>query len=309
VSIQRIALKEIIMFADIRIGQPARFGSLSVFPLFTEESHPVDYVLSDEAIGVGTVTVAEISPQGSVPDLTVENKGERRALFLEGDQLVGAKQNRILNLTVLIPGQTKLTIPVSCVEAGRWHRTSASFSSSCHGSPYRLRHNLKSSVTRSLREKRGHRSDQGQVWADVREQQKSLGVRSDTSALEDTYKKYEDKLAEAKKALQYVPGSYGLVVALGPKIITVDLFDKPETCEKVWSRFLSGMVLDALAEEKEGSPEPDQVGQLINELRQAPWAQTQTVGEGQEYRVEFQGKIGSVLLLDGSLIHGSVMCG
>jgi hypothetical protein len=297
------------MFADIRIGQPARFGSLTLFPLFAEETHPVDYVLSEEAMAAGTVTVSEVSQQGSVPDLTVENKGDRRALFLEGDQLVGAKQNRILNLSVLIPAQTKLTIPVSCVEAGRWHRISPSFSSSHYGSPYRLRHSLKSSVTRSVREKRGHRSDQGQVWEDVRIQQVALDVSSGTSALEDTYNKYEDKLAEAKEVLQYVPGACGLVVALGPQIVTADLFDKPATCEKVWSRLLGGMVLDAFAEGKEGSPEPDQVEHLINEVRNAAWTQTPTVGEGQEYRVEFQGKIGSTLLLDGTLVHGSVVCG
>jgi hypothetical protein len=69
------------------------------------------------------------------------------------------------------------------------------------------------------------------------------------------------------------------------------------------------MVLDAFAEGKEGSPEPDQVEHLINEVRNAAWTQTPTVGEGQEYRVEFQGKIGSTLLLDGTLVHGSVVCG
>ena len=212
-----------------------------------------------------------------------------RALFLEGEQLVGAKQNRILNTSVLVPAQARLTIPVSCVEAGRWNRTSAFFSSSQHGSPYHLRHGLKSSVTRSLKEKRGHRSDQGQVWEEVRKQQDALGVSSGTSALADTYDKYEKNLAEAQQALQYVPGACGMVIALGPQIVTADLFDKPATCEKVWGRLLSGLVLDALVEVKAGpSPEPDQVTQLLNEVRNAAWTQTETVGEGQEYRGRVQ---------------------
>jgi hypothetical protein len=229
-------------------------------------------------------------------------------LFLEGDQLVGAKQNRILNTSVLVPAQARLTLPVSCVEAGRWHRTSAFFSSSKQGSPYRLRHGLKSSVTRSLKEKRGHRSDQGQVWDEVRKQQEILGVSSGTSALADTYEKYKEHLEEAKEAMKYVPGACGLVVALGPEIVTADLFDKPETCEKVWDRFLSGLVLDALVEAKAGdSPQPDQVKELLNELRNASWTQAETIGEGQEYRADFKGRIGSALLVDGSLVHGSVI--
>jgi hypothetical protein len=305
----RTAYKEIIMFTDIRIGQPARFGSLTVFPLLSEEIKPVDYLLSDVAMATGTVTVSEVSQQGSVPDLTVENKGERRALFLEGEQLIGSKQNRILNTSVLVPALAKLKIPVSCVEHGRWHRTTAFFSSSKVGSPYRLRYGLKGSVTRSLREKRGHRSDQTQVWEDVRKQQESLGVSSDTSALNDTFDKYEKNLAEAKEALQYIAGACGLAIALGSKIVTIDLFDKPATCEKVWSRLLSGIVLDALVEGPGGdSPEQGQLAQLLDEVQLHPWTKTATVGEGQEFRTEFDGKVGSALMLDGSLVHGSVIC-
>jgi transposase len=46
------------------------------------------------------VTVQEVSEGGSVPDLLVENSGDTRVLFLEGEELVGAKQNRILNTSV-----------------------------------------------------------------------------------------------------------------------------------------------------------------------------------------------------------------
>jgi hypothetical protein len=298
------------MLTDIRIGPSARFGPLTVFPLFCEANRPVEYVLSDEGIEAGTVTVGEVSQQGSVPELIVENKGLCRALFLEGEQLVGAKQNRILNTSVLVPAHAKLTIPVSCVEAGRWRRTSAYFTPSKHVSPYHLRHALKGSVTRSLKAKLGHRSDQGQVWEEVRQQQEALSVESGTSALADTYEKYEQNLAEAQQAMQYVPGACGLAVAIGPQVVTADIFDKPATCEKVWNRLLSGLVLDALADPQAGgSPDPVQVRQFLDETRSAAWAQTGAVGEGEELRAEFGGKVGSALLLGGALVHGSVVAG
>ena len=81
---------------------PVRHASLSVFPLFTELSSEVDYLLADEAIAAEAVIVKEVSESGSVPDLLVENKGDARVLFLEGEELVGAKQNRILNTSVLV---------------------------------------------------------------------------------------------------------------------------------------------------------------------------------------------------------------
>ena len=62
-----------------------------------------------------------------MPELMVENKGDMRVLFIEGEELVGAKQNRILNTSILVPAKSKTKIPVSCVERGRWRYHSPMF--------------------------------------------------------------------------------------------------------------------------------------------------------------------------------------
>ena len=156
-------------FPGIRVGNPICHESLIVFPLFAEPNGQVDYLLSDEAIQAGSVTVQEVSEGGSVPDLLVENNGDTRVLFLEGEELVGAKQNRILNASVLLPARSKIKIPVSCVERGRWAYKSRQFGSGGRHSPSKLRHTLKSSVSeyRLNRQGAGHRSDQGKVWEEV----------------------------------------------------------------------------------------------------------------------------------------------
>ena len=35
-----------------------------------------------------------------------------------------------------------------------------------------------------------------------------------------------------------------MAVAIGEKIVALDVFDKPSTCQKVWDRMLSGVVFD-----------------------------------------------------------------
>jgi len=45
--------------------------------------------------------------------------GDLPLLLLDGEQLVGAKQNWIMNMTVLVAAHTAVTIPVSCVERVR----------------------------------------------------------------------------------------------------------------------------------------------------------------------------------------------
>src|SRR5207249_3998616 len=66
------------------------------------------------------VTIGEVSAAGEVPALSVVNDADRPVLLLDGEELVGARQNRILNTTVLVAAQATLRIPVSCVEQGRW---------------------------------------------------------------------------------------------------------------------------------------------------------------------------------------------
>jgi hypothetical protein len=59
--------------------------------------------------------VTDVSEAGSVPFLTVANRADRPLLLLDGEELIGAMQNRILNTTVLMDAHTEVTIPVSCV--------------------------------------------------------------------------------------------------------------------------------------------------------------------------------------------------
>ena len=142
-----------VALPEIRVGDPLRHESLSVFPLFSATIGDVDYRLSEPALADESLLVEEVDEGGSVPDLLVENKGDVRVLFLEGEELIGAKQNRILNTSVLVAAHSKIKIPVSCVEQGRWRYKSRYFGSSGSHSPSKLRRALKASVSRSVKEK------------------------------------------------------------------------------------------------------------------------------------------------------------
>jgi len=300
-----------VAFPQVRVGEPVRFKTLAVFPLFTEPNGAVDYVLADEAIRDQLLTVQEVSEGGSVPELLVENKGDLRVLFIEGEELVGAKQNRILNTSVLVAAKSRTKIPVSCVEHGRWGYKSKFFASSGSHTPSKLRYALKSSVASSLRDSGTRHSDQGEVWHQVEMCQTVHAVNSDTMAMSDTFDAYKDQVAEFQQNLKYVDGASGMAVVIGGKVVGCDLFDKPSTCRKVWDRLLSGLVFDAL-EAKEASPaaETSQVDQLLATTSHAAWQPTEPIGEGDEFRAELEhGEQASALTFHDSLVHGSVLVG
>jgi hypothetical protein len=295
-------------FPTIRVADSISHESISIFPLEAEAESKVDYVLSDEALGAGTVTVEEVGEAGSVPELVVNNQTDNLVLFLEGEELRGAKQNRVLNTSVLVAANSKIKIPVSCVERGRWRYTSRLFASGgSHGSS-KLRHILKQSVLKSVQEGRGHSSDQGEIWKEVDRQRESLGTSSATGAMADTYEAYKDRLAEFRERLKYVEGATGLAVAVGKKIVSVDLFDKPSTCRKVWDRLLTGVIMDALeAGPVEERVEKMDTEKLLRTLRDSSWEQTKAVGEGDEFRCGSEDKHASVLVYNGTVVHGSLV--
>ncbi len=297
-----------VALPEIRVGQALRYEALTVLPLFTSQASGLEYLVSDEALEGGSVAVEEVSEAGSVPTLTVDNRGDTLVLFIEGEELRGARQNRVLNTSVLAAAKKKTTIPVSCVERGRWDYKTRNFGASGTRSSTSILFAIKSSVAKSLKEDRGHRSDQGEVWAEVDRVQSALGTASPTSALSDTYDSYRQRISEFQEKLPYVEGAAGLAVAIGEKIVALDLFDKPATCRKVWNRLLSGLVLDALeAQPSDARVEVSQVERLLATVSSLPWEKADSVGEGEEYRASTDGLLASALVYQGAPVHASAV--
>ena len=121
-----------------QLGEAVEHRGIVVTPLFPRRDPVTAYITLDEAVPHG-LRVTETSASGSVPELALHNPLEENVLLYDGEELVGAKQNRILNVSVLCAAKASLTIPVSCVEEGRWRDMSASFAVAPHNAHPELR--------------------------------------------------------------------------------------------------------------------------------------------------------------------------
>ncbi|MBZ5585560.1 MAG: hypothetical protein LAQ30_25845, partial [Acidobacteriia bacterium] len=171
--------------STIALGEPRHFRNLTLFPLLRPEPAQAapDYLLADEAIARGLARVTELGGGGSVPELRFENDSDFPVLLVDGEELVGAKQNRVLNLTVLAPAKAALVIPVSCVEAGRWRPETAAFRLATHLMYSQARAARVRDVTASMRAGGGRRSDQSAVWEDIAAKAERLDAPSPTAAM------------------------------------------------------------------------------------------------------------------------------
>src|SRR3954447_21397409 len=104
--------------APLVVGEPDVAGPLAVFPLFGPSAR-FEYQSFAQGSAHG-VSIKEIPGGGSVNDLIVTNPTGLPVLLFEGEEVLGAQQNRTFDVSVLIPEHSTLQVPVSCVEAGRW---------------------------------------------------------------------------------------------------------------------------------------------------------------------------------------------
>ena len=165
----------------------------------------------EEALADGSLNVTEVSAAGHVPELRVKNSGATPVLILDGEELVGAKQNRIVNVTVLVPPQSETVIPVSCIEAGRWAYSRPGFTAAGRVLNQKIRSRKAESVSKNLKKHRRRFSDQGAVWDGVSETLFSLGVRSPTQSLSDSFESRTDAIGEFLEAFRLQPGQIGVI--------------------------------------------------------------------------------------------------
>ncbi|MCG3775344.1 MAG: hypothetical protein JW395_2176 [Nitrospira sp.] len=162
----------------ISFGSPQTFRNLAVVPLLDPSLPAAGWLTLDDALARGVTEITEVSEAGSVPQLRLLNRGDQAVFLLDGEELVGAKQNRILNLSILVPGKTNLEIPVSCVEQGRWSWRSGGFSSADRVIYAKLRRSNAEAVSESLASANNRRGDQGSVWNSIASKSLRRSVQS-----------------------------------------------------------------------------------------------------------------------------------
>ncbi|MFH0979919.1 MAG: DUF6569 family protein [Planctomycetota bacterium] len=257
-----------------------------------------------EAFASQALKVTEVTAQGSVPELYAVSESETCILILDGEELVGAKQNRILNTDVLLRPRSKTKIPVSCVEQGRWHHVRPDFVVGSQAPPA-MRARKLSSVSRSLRESGQARSDQGEVWEGVGELLCAMGTPSETAAMADAFRQRQDDLGEFVRGLPCPEEAVGVMVMINERFTCVDLFDRPRTLQQVWPRLVSGYAADAIAQA--AAPVLDETSvvgaAILDRLRQAECVACAGVDLGEDWRFETPELLGSALVVEGAALH------
>ncbi len=285
----------------IQLGEPVEHRGIVIAPLFPRSDLRATYVTLDEALPLG-FAVTEVDAAGSVPELAVENPLDSAVLLYDGEELIGAKQNRILNVSVLVGARSKTRIPVSCVEQGRWSSRSARFGAASYTAYPELRRR-KAQTLLAAPLARG--TAQSGVWESVADKARAHEAHSPTGAQADIFAKRYDDLRSLGEAFPLQAGQAGALLAIGDRLC-LDYVSRPAAFARLYPKLLSGYLLDAV-ERLDG--EPAGSGELVGFLEaaaEAPRSRRPSEALGDDVRLAGENVVGSGLELDGELLQLSV---
>lgn len=273
------------LIEGVRAGEPQRAGGLTLIPLMaaTEQvKRQTGYLPLEVALRRQLVEVTE-QARATVPELVATSTADEPVVLVGGEQVIGGLQNRVLNTTILVAAHAVQPIPVTCVEAGRWHDAGADYGSytsprgdnvtdnigniaqgpgsatpherakartfsSDEAAYASLRRMHSKSVTASLTSGGGHRSDQGAVWGEVSARMTSTNSYSPSSAMDTLYKSPEraSKLAETMAELKRPEGALGFVAVLGDAVLGAELFSDEALADAYWEKLARSYAVEAL---------------------------------------------------------------
>ena len=234
------------ILANVTLGEARSAGSLSVVPIFGDLPLGPRYITLGEAIEAEVLDVTEVDEGGVVGALRARNTGTRAVLILDGEELLGAKQNRVLNTTVLIGAGSTVDLPVSCTERGRWHYESYLFSDSGHVAEHRVRAAARMSVTENVRTFGSMQSDQSSVWSEVDRLGVEHALRSPTAAMRDVVEHRRADVDRLIGSLHAEAGQRGLLAVVDGAVLGFDLVSRPEAYARLHDRILRCYALGAL---------------------------------------------------------------
>lgn len=299
--------KLINLLDKLQFGEVQNFKNLTIMPFHYKNGNKLEYISLEKALEKEMISIKEISEGGSVPELFVANDSDVKVLLLDGEELIGAKQNRVLNTTILLDVKTSTKIPVSCVEAGRWQYKNRFFSSAERTMPSSMKFAKNISVTKELKESEGksYRSDQGEVWRAVACLSMDYKFTSPTGAMSDVYDYKKEDIDEYIKSFASIENQNGMIIFINNNLAGVEYISYQKCFAELYNKLLKGYIMDALTVKKNNDNQDfdSMRNELFDKIKKGEINTFKSVGMGEDNRIESDGLTASFLYVEDEIVH------
>ena len=278
---------------DIELLKPQVHENLAIIPLKSKRNY-IDILSLKKGIELELVEVKECE-QSTVNTLIVKNNSVTPLLLIDGEEVVGGDQNRIVNSTILIDGKSEMKIPVSCTEKGRWAYKSE-FKQSNYIANYNTRR-AKEYASRST----GHY--QNVIWSSINSLEVENNFASPTSAMEESYEHLKANHEKIISEFKIEPEQNGVLIIVGGEIKGFELFLNSEIYREFHEKILKSYLIDSKIENKTFTINVDAAQGIINNAFASSFEKRETVSLEDAYEFENSEGLGSLYTYQNKIIH------
>jgi hypothetical protein len=200
-------------------------GNIAMVQMNTLKGEGFGFLTAAPAIDSGALEIREVKQEGAVNTLLAVNHTAQYYLLTDMDLLTGAKQNRVVNTSVLVAPHSKQEVNVSCVERSRWSYNSPTFSSA----PGILDTKMRAAKADSLKKdkKEVTAETQSRIWGMINEEMVSNHILSETEDY-TTILESRSEMQESRVKFLLAQNCNGLAVFEGKNLVSFDIFGNRE---------------------------------------------------------------------------------
>ena len=290
---------------NFEVGEPKQKNNIVVFFLSSKEHTNYDLLSFPYAMKNNLAEVKEVNEKGSIGNLKLSNKSDKKLLVLGSEILLGnkLKQDRVVDETVIVPENSTTTLRVSCCEKNRW---SPSVSENISLSETLLFSKARTNNADDVYNSKYNKANQFRVWEDIDEKFEEDETRSFTNSIEEIYKKRRNNVEEIVKYFSPGEDDIGVVIGIGSRLVSMDVFSSKKHLSDYLPRLIRSVALDSF--KKNGYKTFLKTKDVYKFLRMVEHSdkriynyKTETLGDYLRFNDRFV--TGAVLTLEQKTIH------
>lgn len=301
---------------SLELLESQRYRNMEVIPVRLNNNGHNDYLTLRRGMSAGFVelTECEVSTVGAV---LARNNSNIPLVLIDGDEIVGAKQNRIMNRSLIIPPKTTMTVSVSCTEQGRWHygrsRTGRYGRDYINFDERELKENFEASDFAADFSTRKAKSEnlfqnldcQSSVWNSISELENKTAFRSRTGALNDNYVHHRAIHNDHLRHFKLEFGQCGAIFIINGQIKGLELFYDPVVYQEYHEKIYRSYIMEAISNRSSyrSGISYNQLKSFLKEISNAEFRYSENKGIGRHMNFSNIYGTGSVLMDGRNLVH------
>ena len=281
---------------DITLMSPQTHRNVTIIPVMTPPSYKFDILPLKKGFELDLVEVKECE-HSTVNTLIVKNSSVTPLILVDGEEIIGGDQNRIVSATILIAPESEKPIPVNCTEHGRWGYKHE-FVQSNYMANYR---------TRSSKEvaSRNNMSDQQAVWDSIECLEVERSFSSPTQAMSESYDNAKLDLDEALTHFNIEDKQNGVVIIVDGEIKGFEIFLNSQIYKEYHEKILKSYLIDININDSVFTINTDEAKSLVSDALDSEFNAGKSNGMEEVLEFENSEGLGKIYTYQDEMIHMS----